>query len=495
VFAGDTNATLYYLQGTTGWGPTFDLLPTVKWDPQVLTQLLYTTNGGAITITGYIGPGGTVVIPSTINGLRVGVVGSNALFNCTSLTGITLPNTVTNLGDSAFAGCTALASIAIPNCVAGNGVFSNCTYLTNVAISKNATRIADSEFSGCTALTTVTIPSGIFNIKDWAFRNCSNLTGVYFQGNAPVADSTVFDGANNVTNYYLPKTAGWGATFAGRPAVPVLFTYMTNSGAITITKYIGIWGSVVIPDTINGLPVTGIGNATFNQCASLTNVTIGSNVTSIAGQAFVGCPNLVAINVDRHNPVYSSMDGVLFDKSQSTLRYYPGGRAGSYTIPHGVTSIPSYAFQSCPNLTSLTVPGSVTSIGTLAFNVDPSLVSIYFQGNAPDVAWSAFDIQNTVTVFYLPRTTGWETNLGGLPTALWQPQVQTGDASFGIRTNQFGFNINWADGMVVVVEACTDLANPTWVPVATNTLSGGSSYFSDSQWTNYPGRFYRLNLP
>ena len=68
----------------------------------------------------------------------------------------------------------------------------------------------------------------------------------------------------------------------------------------------------------------------------------------------------------------------------------------------------------------------------------------------------------------------------------------TSDASIGVRTNQFGFTIAWASGRVIVVEACTNLANPIWSPVATNTLTGGASYFSDPQWTNYPAHFYRL---
>jgi hypothetical protein len=62
-----------------------------------------------------------------------------------------------------------------------------------------------------------------------------------------------------------------------------------------------------------------------------------------------------------------------------------------------------------------------------------------------------------------------------------------------MQTNQFGFNITWASGQIVVVEASTDLIN--WQPVQTNTLTSGSVYFSDPQWTNYPGRFYRLRLP
>ena len=74
--------------------------------------------------------------------------------------------------------------------------------------------------------------------------------------------------------------------------------------------------------------------------------------------------------------------------------------------------------------------------------------------------------------------------------------MQTGDAGFGVQTNQFGFNINWAGGETVVVEACADLANPVWTPLSTNTIAGtlgsGSIHFSDPQWTNYPGRFYRI---
>ena len=78
---------------------------------------------------------------------------------------------------------------------------------------------------------------------------------------------------------------------------------------------------------------------------------------------------------------------------------------------------------------------------------------------------------------------------------LWNPQVQTIGASFGVQTNQFGFTITGSSNLVVVVEACTNLVNPVWVPVGTTTLTGGSSSFSDPQWTNYPARFYRLGPP
>jgi hypothetical protein len=117
-------------------------------------------------------------------------------------------------------------------------------------------------------------------------------------------------------------------------------------------------------------------------------------------------------------------------------------------------------------------------------------------GNAPSVNWSSFQFSYP-TVYYLLGTTGWEdfARITGLLTVLWNPQVQTDGASFGVRTNQFGFNITGPSGADIVVEACTNLFHPDWQPVQTNALTTGSAYFNDSQWTNYPGRFYRLRSP
>ena len=112
-----------------------------------------------------------------------------------------------------------------------------------------------------------------------------------------------------------------------------------------------------------------------------------------------------------------------------------------------------------------------------------------------------FDLSNNVKVYYLPGTSGWPTPpptpplFGERPTVLWNPQVQTSGKNFGVRTNRFGFMITGTSNLVVVVEACTQLANPHWSALRNCTLTNGSIYFSDSRWTNYPGRFYRLRSP
>jgi hypothetical protein len=200
--------------------------------------------------------------------------------------------------------------------------------------------------------------------------------------------------------------------------------------------------------------------------------------------------------VDAQNSFFSSVNGVLFDKSQSTLIEYPGGKDGSYTIPGSVTSIGDYAFYFCSSLTSVTIANSVTNIGIQAFASCPVLAGVYFEGNAPSNLYSnAFPGDPNATVYYLPETTGWGATYGGLPTKLWNPRAQTGDTIFGVRRNQFGFNITGTADIPVAVEASTNLAGPVWSPLQTMTLTNGLVYFSDPQWTNYSCRFYRLRSP
>ena len=109
-----------------------------------------------------------------------------------------------------------------------------------------------------------------------------------------------------------------------------------------------------------------------SYCTSLTNASIGNGVTKIGYNAFGVCTSLTTIAVDPLNSAYSSVDGILFNKSQTTLIDYPGGKVGGYTIVSGVTNIGDYAFADCPGLTSLTIPTSVTTIGSWAFYHAPA---------------------------------------------------------------------------------------------------------------------------
>ena len=261
------------------------------------------------------------------------------------------------------------------------------------------------------------------------------------------------------------------------------FTYTTEDEAITITEYTGPGGAVSIPSTITGLPVTRIGDSAFYGAVNLTSVAIPGSVTNIGDYAFYGCANLTSVTI----PNTVTRIGNYQFRGCSSL---PG-----ITIPNSVSSIGYAAFTYCTNLTSVTVPSGVTSIGSQAFASCTNLTGVNFPGNAPSLGLYVFDNSNLATVCYLRGTTGWLATYGGRPTRLWQPLMQINDASFGIRMNQFGFTVAWASGQVIVVDACTDLANPLWTALKTNTLSSDSYYFSDPQWADSPRRFYRIRSP
>ena len=230
-------AVVFYLSGTTGWGPTFDGCPTALcvWLPGT-----YTTNNGTITITGYTGPGGAVTIPSAINGLPVTSIGPGAFGGCRSLTNVAIPNSVTTIGDRAFDYCTSLTSVTLPSSLTsiGKGAFLACTVLTSVTIPNSLTNIPAMAFMGCTSLTNITIPKGVTSIEGQAFEFCSSLAGVYFQGNAPsLGSALLFDVSDSTTIYYLPGTTGWGTTFGGRPTA---LWYLPNPLILTSGPGFGV---------------------------------------------------------------------------------------------------------------------------------------------------------------------------------------------------------------------------------------------------------------
>lgn len=117
---------------------------------------------------------------------------------------------------------------------------------------------------------------------------------------------------------------------------------------------------------------------------------IGNGVTLIGDKAFQKCASLTAITVDALNAAYSSVDGVLFDKSQTALIHYPGGKAGSYAVRSTVTAIGDEAFYSCRGLTGVTIPVSVTAIGDAAFYACTGLTGVTIPDSVTAIGEGAF---------------------------------------------------------------------------------------------------------
>ena len=298
--------------------------------PPSTNQFTYITNNGTITITGFTGPGGDVTIPDTINGLPVTSIGTNAFYGCYSLISITIGTNVTSIKDGAFSECINLLGLyfqgnapslgsyvfngdayatvyylawttgwsstfgGLPTvmlfppytCSVVNGTITITGYTGSggavtipssipvAGVSLPVTSIGDFAFEDGTTLTSVSIPNSVTNIGYEAFLDCYGLTSV------PIPNSVI--------------TIGYGA-FAN--------CYSLTNG--------------IIPNS-----VTSIGSFAFQECISLTSVTIPNSVTSIGEWAFVWCTSLAAITVDTNNPAYSSVNGVLFDKGQTTLIVY-----------------------------------------------------------------------------------------------------------------------------------------------------------------------------
>ena len=314
--------------------------------------------------------------------------------------------------------------------------------------------IGNSAFSS-SSLTSVTIPASVTNIAAGAFHVCPSLNSITVAAGNPAYGSVdgVLFAYESVDGIIYDKSQLTLVQYPGGKAGP--YTISNNVTRIGDSSF--YWcpslTGVAIPNT-----VTTIGDFAFGYCTSLTNVTIPDSVTNIGDHAFLFC---------------SSLSGL--------------------TLGRNLSSIGSGAFYSCPALTSLTIPSSVTSIQDSAFSTCLNMKGVYFQGNAPSADSSAFDYDDQTTVYYLPGTTGWSKTFSGRPTVLWNPQVQPG--SSGVRTNQFGSNITGSSNLVVVIQATTSLANPTWLPLHTNTLNGNPLYFTDPSWTNYRSRFYRVTWP
>jgi len=360
-------------------------------------------------------------ITSVVIGEGITTLGSEGAFGseeafmeCSSLTDVEIPDSVTGLGDYTFYNCSSLTSIKIPanGTSIGTSTFGNCSSLTGIEIPAGVTDISDYAFVGCASLTSIEIPDSVTNIGNYAFSGCSSLTGIkipagvtnignWGEGNAFAGCSSLesievaegnskYDSRENC-NAIIETSSNELKTGCKNTKIPNGVTRIGDyafSGCSSLTD-------IEIPDS-----VTAIRMQAFYECTSLTGVYIPKSMTSIDTSAFHYCSSLERIEVAEENTVYDSRENcnAIIETAGNSLI-----KGCKYTkIPDSVTAIGKSAFYGCSSLTSLEIPVGVTSIGSAAFYECSSLTSINIPVGVTAIGKSAFYKCSRLTCLEIP---------------------------------------------------------------------------------------------
>ena len=374
---------------------------------------------GNATITGYSGSVSALAIPQTIDGHTVVAIGDDA-FRGTCLVNVTIPDTVTEIGDWAFSACKQLSTVQLSNNLTKLGlhVFSDCTSLTSIRIPKSletaysSTWYPGGPFSGCVALqsveletgmtkipgnlfdscpgfTTITIPDTVTKIGDSAFSNCEKLESITIPDSVTEIGNDAFNGCTELKDVTLPNTC--------QNIVTGMFAGCTSLEKIVLPETVTAIRADAFKDCTSLKDITWskapeiIESRAFQNCSALTDVTIPDSVKSIGYGVFSDCSALSAVTLPDG---VKELGGQLFNNCDALT---------TVTIPDSVTSIGEQVFYDCDALTTVTIPDSVTSIGKQAFYDCDALTTVKLGSGLKSIPESTFEHCDVLTNLSVPR--------------------------------------------------------------------------------------------
>ena len=356
-------------------------------------ELTYSIGDKAVTVTGFSGEATSVSIPSTIDSKPVTAIGDYAFSGQKKLTSVEFPGSVTSIGKNAFADCTALTRVTFPSSLTtlGEGAFRR-SGLTSVTVPGNVTTINSFAFAECASLKSAALSEGVTNLGNEIFFADTALErvmipasvkkiGLNIMGACPRAYALTPSGAGILSSLRTQKIP-CGASDSQ-------FLWENVESGAYILRYVKDGGAVTVPDTINGLTVTGIetgafagsavtsvtlpatvkviSDGAFENCASLTRVTFtgnGANLTAIGDRAFANCPQLTLV----------SLPSGLTSLGKEAFR---GCSALNVSLPDNLAVMGEGAFRECASLKEIKLPSRLTGISKNLFRDCAGLASVH----------------------------------------------------------------------------------------------------------------------
>ncbi len=300
---------------------------------------------------------------------------TGAFFN-SDFTKATISDGVTSIGDYAFVLCDNLTSVTIPESVTeiGKSAFYDCSSLASIVIPTNVTSIGYEVFRGCSSLTSIIIPENVIEIGDYAFYECSGLTSITIPEGVTSIGEYAFRDCSSLTTINIPESVTkmgesvfWGCNSLTSFVIPEGVTEVGDNAFRDCTSLT----SITISEESK---LTSIGESSFSGCSSLTSINIPDCVTSIGVYAFSGCSSLASVAIPE-NVTTMGLSGIFSDCSSLVSAF----------IPEGVSVIGYRAFDGCGSLTSINIPESVTEIRSSAFEDCTSLTTITSKATTPPV--------------------------------------------------------------------------------------------------------------
>ena len=277
-------------------------------------------------------------------------IGNNAFSFCSGLTELSFPQSIQDIGFAAFSSCEGLTSIVLPDNLLRlrNGVFSFCSGLKSVVFGKNLTSIGSSTFVNCTSLECISIPSSVTFIGETAFANCTALLRVDMGECVASIGMSAFSNCTALESISIDSVHTIGAS---------AFTLCTSLKSITIQA-------------------ASVGQCAFGGCSNLKDVVLGEKVQELDFSIFQNCRMLSSLEVSPSNPYFSSCNGALHNKSQTTLIFCLSTVEGDYKVLDSVTTLGKGAFMDCDKLNSISLGDAVSSIEDNVFYGCTALSSI-----------------------------------------------------------------------------------------------------------------------